>query len=71
MDKEKSLAEKTVIAHRILNSIKDEILTQGYLENQINSTHGAAQAHYRNELKKCEKKIAAWREELSALGVIN
>jgi hypothetical protein len=71
MSKEKSLVEKLVIANRILASIKDELLTQGYLESQINSTFGAAQAHYRNELKKCEKKIDDWRKELEALGVVN
>ena len=71
MSKEKSLAEKTVIAHRILASIKDELLTKGYLESQINSTFGAAQSHYRNELKKCEKRIEDWRSEIESLGVVN
>lgn len=71
MDKEKSLIEKTAIANRILASIKDELLTKGYLEMQVDSTVGAANSHYRNELRKCEKKIADWREELLALGVVN
>ena len=71
MTNEKSLSEKTVIAHRLLASIKDELLTKGFLESRINSTCGAAKAHYQNELEKCEKKIADWREEIEALGVVN
>jgi hypothetical protein len=71
MTNEKSLSEKTVIANRLLASIKDELLTKGYLEIQINSTFGAAQSHYRNELKKSETKIDDWRKELEALGVVN
>jgi hypothetical protein len=63
--------EKTVIADRVMKELERELLDFQWLTDQEEHTFGAAQAHYKAEVKKSSKRIDSMKAELRTLGRLN